>query len=94
MTNKDILLDEDDNFVIQDGDLVIAETDMQHIRHIIETHPGEIRRFPTVGVGLSKHLKGSADGRVRRKVFEQLKADGYDIENVITNDNDIKIVMK
>lgn len=72
----DILID-DDGFVISNGDFKIAESDGQHIKHIVQTHRGAWIGAPSLGVGMLRYLNGGEVGRLEQDVKIDLRADGY-----------------
>lgn len=73
---KDILINED--IGIKDGDLVVSESDAQHIEHILTAKPGHFYQFPTLGVGVVDNIKGN----VNRQSLKQL------IKRNLESDND------
>ena len=79
--------------VIKNNDLVIAESDQQHIQDIINSHYGWYREFPLLGASASDYINAPAN---RLAAFEgdiktALKSDGYINKKIIvkefTNDN-------
>ncbi|EKT3957699.1 hypothetical protein NTJ28_001686 [Flavobacterium psychrophilum] len=84
---KDILLDEDFDLIIQNGDFLIGESDQQHVNCIFLAHQGEYKEFPFIGFGASNYLKKSEATKERFEydLTKQLKYDGYS-EAEITND--------
>ncbi|HMO63292.1 MAG TPA: hypothetical protein PKC39_14500 [Ferruginibacter sp.] len=73
----DLLLDEDGDLMLKEGNLVIGYSDGQHIQHLFEIEPGELKENVLVGVGLIKKQHGPLDGGLRREASLQLEADGY-----------------
>jgi hypothetical protein len=76
----DFLLNTTTNdLTFSDGDLVIGESDYQHIRDTINGHPGWDKEFPTDGVGASSYVNGSGvEQTLQRSIKLQLALDGYD----------------
>ncbi|MPM68722.1 hypothetical protein SDC9_115656 [bioreactor metagenome] len=91
-TYKDIALDSAGDLQIVNGDFVIAESDEQHIAHLIQSAKGEWKEFPLCGAELTKQLKGPLGGEFRREVRLQLEADGYKIEDLVISGSDINIL--
>lgn len=79
MMRTDILTDifGDNDLLIQDGDFVVGESDIQHAQHIIEAEQGHYKQWPLIGVGARRMLGGTADAEMRRAVQLQLVGDGH-----------------
>ena len=92
----DIMLDDDGDIIIMNDDLVLGDSDGQHIQHIFELEPGELKENVLVGIGIQKKLHGNeANGAVRREATLQLLADGYTlISPVIIEKVDEKVNIK
>lgn len=74
----DYLLDDSGDLLFKDGDLVVGESDHQHIQDTINAEPGWWKEFPTDGVGIRKYL-GSNDRQqdIQKQIKVQLQVDGY-----------------
>lgn len=83
---QDILLDENNELIIADGDFVIGQSDQQHVKHIVEAFKGEYKSNPLVGFGAINYLKrdDKIESEFRRDLKIQLENDGY-------NDSDIDV---
>jgi hypothetical protein len=80
----DMMLDGDGDIMIVNGDLVLGASDGQHIQHIFELEPGELKENVLVGLGINKKLNGNeADGDLRREATLQLQADGYTLKTPV-----------
>ncbi|WP_136464948.1 hypothetical protein [Flagellimonas onchidii] len=75
----DILLDEDFDLKIENGDFVIAPSDQQHVRAIFNAHMGEYKEWPLTGFGASRYLKKSTVSKAvfSRNLKVQLSYDSY-----------------
>ena len=78
----DLKLDGNGDIDIVDGDLVIEQSDMTHIQHIVESYPGDWKQNPQVGAGIFKQINSSITRVFKRKLKIQLESDGYDINDV------------
>ncbi|QAR31126.1 oxidase [Ornithobacterium rhinotracheale] len=79
---QDILLNDDNDLEIKDGDFVVGISNSQHQKHILIANKGEYKEFPEVGVGIVQML---ADDRYTEMLIEtkkQLEYDGMQIKNV------------
>ena len=78
MLRKDLLLDTAGNLVIEEGDFVIEYSDMQHIKHIVESQKGEFKEFPFMGFGVENYLKTNTNPLAfKRDLKIQLEYDHY-----------------
>lgn len=74
LTNNDLLF--------RDGDLAIAESDIQHCIDTINAFPGWWKEFPLDGVGIMQYTKSPADLQmINRKMQIELTSDGYNPRN-------------
>lgn len=90
--SKDILLDEEGNFAVANGDLVVGNSDEQHIHLILASNKGEWLESPTMGAGLSKHLNGMiSQSELIRDIKLDLQRDGYNVKSVNWNDGEITV---
>ena len=76
---NDILLDENNNLLIVDGDFVCGLSDQQHVKHLVEAFKGEYKSTPLVGFGALNYLKRDEkiESEFRRDLKIQLENDGY-----------------
>ena len=78
MAVKDIMLDDNADLLIQNGDFVISESDAQHIMLIINLMEGSIKQFPLQGVGIMQYSGSSGQGaNLKKQIGIKLDADGY-----------------
>jgi hypothetical protein len=82
MKANDLLLDATYDLAIgPGGDLLVGESDAQHLDLLLQTFPGEWRADPLVGIGLVRYLNspyGPAQAAAfGREVTIQLVRDGY-----------------
>ena len=85
---KDILINDD--IGIKNGDLVVGESDSQHIEHILTAKTGHFYQFPTLGVGVVDNIKGNVNRQaLKQNIKRNLEADNYRIRKLeITGDID------
>jgi hypothetical protein len=76
---KDLLLNSDFDLDIQNGDMVLGESDAQNINLLIRLSQGNIKQHPLVGFGEERLLNGVLDGRARRDIQEAILVDGYNL---------------
>ena len=78
----DLALNTDGDLDIQDGDLVIGESDYIHVKHILESYPGDWKQYPELGIGIQKQINSPITRAFKRKAKIQLESDGYDINDI------------
>lgn len=90
---QDILLDENFDVQITDGDFVIGESAQQQQQLLMITNKGEWKENPTVGVGVSGFLKDDVDTTdLLAEVKTQFEADGMTVNELnYDNNGNIKI---
>ena len=80
---QDLLLDENFDLQIVDGDLVIGESTRQHQQCILLLEKGENRQFPTIGVGIKNWLlEDFAQGDLVAEIKRNFEADGMTVLGV------------
>jgi hypothetical protein len=81
---------QNNDLIIEDGDFVIVESDVQHVSDTIAAFPGWWKENPADGVGILQYLKSSGREQViSRSIKIQLTSDGYKVaspEISITSD--------
>lgn len=76
---NDILLNEQNELLIVDGDFVTGQSDQQHVKCIVEAFKGEFKSNLLVGFGAINYLKRDEkiESEFRRDLKIQLENDGY-----------------
>ena len=88
----DILLDENNDLIIENGDFKIGESDQQHQQAIIATWTGQWKEFPLLGIGINYYLGGSGlQQELIREMRIQLTDDGYKFNSVDILDNNFYV---
>ena len=78
---KDILINED--IEIKNGDLVVGESDAQHIEHILRAKPGHFYQYPTLGIGVEDNIKGNISKQaLRQSIKQNLESDNYRVNKI------------
>lgn len=89
----DLQLDNND-IVIQDSDLILAESDDQHIIDTINSCQGWWKESPTDGVAILSYLKGrNIQQELSRVTKIQLQSDGYNSSPKVGYDNTGKLIL-
>jgi len=79
---NDVLLDGDFDLLFVDGDLVIGESTRQHQQLLLLSEKGEIREFPTAGVGLLSWTLDNRPGDLNGEIKRQFEQDGMTVQQV------------
>lgn len=74
---KDILLDDNNDLLIQDGDFVIGESEEQEIKCILQAVKNDYKQTPELGVNLVEFLNSSDSARALKQIIKlNLRLDG------------------
>lgn len=80
---NDILLDEDGDLRIENGDFVIGESTDQEVQAILEMAQGELKEDPVLGADLFRLIHSNAtDAEVKQRVTLHLARDGKDYDEL------------
>ncbi|MES2238853.1 MAG: hypothetical protein V4497_01210 [Bacteroidota bacterium] len=89
---KDILLDEDMDVLIADGDFVVNESTAQHQKILILSDKGEFKEIPMRGVGARRYLEESNPSNLAREIRTEFSTDGMIVNKIqIATDLSIQI---
>ncbi len=83
----DILTDDNGDLLIQNGDIVIGESDNQHQVDIILSNKGEYKEFPEIGVGIVQMLSDDDPMSVLIEIKKNLQYDSMKVNNVKFEEN-------
>ena len=79
----DLLLNDNFDLQIQNGDFVIGESTRQQQQLLLLTEKGENRQYPTMGVGLSNWINDDkSKGDVVLEIKRNFEADGMKVTAV------------
>jgi hypothetical protein len=80
---RDILLDENNDLKIVNGDFAVGESEMQEVALILSSNQGEWKEHPVVGANLVTKVRSNTnDPRLERTLRIQMKLDGKDYEQI------------
>lgn len=86
---NDILLDDNMDLAIQNGDFVMGDAEEQIQQLILIATQGSFRNSPLTGVGIIKYIKSSFTvdkvDQLRQKIRLQMQYDGYTSVNTQIN---------
>jgi hypothetical protein len=84
---NDILLDENFNPIITNGDFTIGESTYQHQKMLLFAEKGQFKADPLVGVGSRRFLENSKQDDFAREIRQQFYADGMTVKKIQINEN-------
>ncbi|ALU74272.1 MULTISPECIES: hypothetical protein [Tenacibaculum] len=74
----DLLLDENGDLAIENGDFVIGKSDQQNVEIVLLSNKGEFKEFPLVGFGAINYIKTNvSEIEFKRNLKMQLEYVGY-----------------
>ena len=83
MAVKDILLGDDGDLIIKNGDFLVGDSDVQHVNDIIEASPGYYKQFPILGVGIDSYMNSSGkEQQLNNAIRINLESDSYQLNGV------------
>lgn len=88
---QDILLAENFDLLIKDGDLVIGESTRQHQKLLLLANKGEIREFPQRGVGIERWIDDDFSVSLHSAIKREFEADGMTVDLVRGDLGDLQI---
>lgn len=87
----DLLLNTNNDLAIDANDLVIGNSNEQHKLALLLTKKGELKQFPSAGVGLAQFLKDDDIEAMISEVREQFTNDGMVVKSVTYNNEKLEI---
>ena len=89
---NDLLLDEDFDLQIKDGDFVAHESTAQHQKILILADKGEFKEVPMRGVGAHRFLEDQTPDNLAREIRAEFAADGMTVNKIkIASDLTIQV---
>lgn len=89
---NDILLDEEGDLLIVNGDFVIGDSEAQHVDDLLYSFKGEWKEHPLVGAEVQRRLKQRESlTKLKKQIRTTLEDDGYSNVSVSIENNDINI---
>lgn len=87
----DILLDDDLDLKIADGDFVIGVSDNQQQNLLLVCNKGSFKDVPDVCVGLQNYLESEDPAKMIAEINRQFTADGMDVKSIEINNGKLLI---
>jgi len=83
MNRLDIISDDDNELLIQNGDFVIFDNTLGQAKQIILVSAGEYRQHPTLGVGINNYIGSSVNKVTLYNIIKtQLNEDSIVLDDI------------
>lgn len=80
---KDILLNENNEIQILNGDFLIGESEFQEVEIILKLRQGELKPDPILGANIQHFMKGKYDRiAIEKRVKINLERDGKNYDQI------------
>lgn len=83
----DILLDENFDLQIVNGDFAVGESTYQHQACLLMASKGEYKANPTTGVNSKKYLESERPDNYAREIRQEFVADGMKVNSINISEN-------
>lgn len=91
---KDILLADDYDLLVADGDMATGECLKQSQMLLLVTNKGEWKQNPMTGVGVSNYLENVSAGTLQREIRSQFSMDGMQVSSISINGSTLNVEAK
>ena len=87
MARIGMLLGSDQDLLIENGSIVVGNSDDQNVSAIVSASKGEFKEFPALGVGIVTKLKkqNASLESLKREITVNLAADRYKVNGFSVN---------
>jgi len=79
---KDLLIDDNLDLRIENGDFVVGESSLQHQYMIINSQKGEWKESPELGVGIDDEILNENPRRILNRMRRNLEYDGATVRSL------------
>lgn len=89
---NDILLDENGDIKIENGDFVIGVSENQEIEDLLLLKKGELKQFPLTGADIERLIKArNGKTKMLKEISKELIADGFDESNISIDPQSLEV---
>jgi len=78
----DILLNEQHDIAIANGDLVLGDARVQQQQVLLLSKKGDFKQYPTTGIGIQQYINDDEPAKMVSDVVSQFTADGILVNKV------------
>lgn len=75
---------------VANGDFVVEESTIAHMKSLLRINKGELKEYPTRGVGVVNYLDDDMPNDLLQEIAAQLRLDGMDVQRVAIEGGIIK----
>lgn len=79
---QDILLDDSNDLIIENGDFTIGDATLQHQNHILIAQKGEYKLTPEVGAGVLDEVNNENPRELLSEIRRQFEYDGMKVNSL------------
>jgi len=79
---QDAILDQNGDFLIKNGDMVVDDATGQHQTIMIISEKGTLRQYGDSGVGAPGYLLDNNEADLLREISKELKRDGQAVKKI------------
>lgn len=83
----DVLLNENLDLSIKDGDLDFGESTYQHQQLLLLMEKADLKEYPTTGVASKSFLESENPSSFAREIRQEFYSDGMDVRQIKIADN-------
>ena len=95
MATVDIILEENADIIVENGDFKVGDNDNNLIRYIVEAIPGQYKEFPVLGINITKYLNAPVNPQtLQRNIRTNLEADVFTRPLIDVNDFPTVVINK
>lgn len=91
MEVHDIILDENGDIAIENGDFSVGECTRQNQKLLLLCQKGEFKQNPSKCVGLATYLERNELGDLNREILSQFSSDGMRVNSISAQMPELKI---
>lgn len=88
---KGIVLDEDRDLRIENGEVAIGEIDSQNLEMLIIAEKGEIREAPLRGVGIRRYVDDEDPATLLQAIRNEVAEEGMTLDAIEIKDGKLNI---
>lgn len=88
---KDILVDENNELKIINGDFSIGDSASQSVEQILISRRGDWKESPQVGCDIQRSKNGVIGRFLERNIRVQLEADGFSVEKLRVTEKGVEL---
>lgn len=82
-TYQDIMLDQNYDLIIKNGDFVTGESSQQEVNLMLQTFVGNWFQYPLAGAGILQYLRGNTQAiQIEQIIKQAMILDGFTVQKI------------